>query len=93
MEALDGGIITSHRGGPDRVQGSLAVTRALGDFWLSPYVISEPAVRAVELASAGAHGMILACDVRQAATPPYMSPGTQSQDSSSHKTTRVVCSF
>ena len=64
VEALDGGVVTSHRNGIHRVQGVLAVSRALGDFHLEPYVISEPALTRVEMGTEAAHYefLILACD-------------------------------
>lgn len=66
IEALDGGLVTvSQRNGIARVQGQLAVSRALGDFHLEPYVTSEPSTVTVDLTSAEGNGpeyLILACD-------------------------------
>ena len=57
IEALDGGLVTvSQRNGIARVQGQLAVSRALGDFHLEPYVTSEPSTVTVDLTSAEGNG-------------------------------------
>ena len=47
-----------------RVKGQLAVSRALGDFDMEPYVTAEPEVVKVELEEEDAHSsfVILACD-------------------------------
>ncbi|KAG1675229.1 hypothetical protein FOA52_016260 [Chlamydomonas sp. UWO 241] len=45
-----GGRIVS-RGGASRVMGMLAMTRAIGDHYLRPYVIAEPEVSSVERGS------------------------------------------
>ena len=66
IEAMDGGLVTvSQRNGIARVQGQLAVSRALGDFHLEPYVTAEPSTVTVDLTSAEGNGpeyLILACD-------------------------------
>ena len=66
IEAMDGGLVTvSQRNGIARVQGQLAVSRALGDFHLEPYVTSEPSSTTVDLSSAEGSGpefLIVACD-------------------------------
>lgn len=45
-----------------RVNGMLAVSRALGDLFLHPYVSAEPEVRQFDISSAGNQLLILACD-------------------------------
>ena len=66
IESMDGGLVTvSRRNGIARVQGQLAVSRALGDFHLEPYVTAEPSCAGVDLAAGeggGAEFLILACD-------------------------------
>lgn len=42
ITSLGGKVV--HKGGSHRVMGLLAMTRAIGDHFLRPYVISEPEV-------------------------------------------------
>lgn len=52
----------SHRlGDIPRVEGDLAVTRALGDWTLKKYVINDPHLQEVDL-QPGHESLILACD-------------------------------
>jgi len=44
-----------------RVQGILAVSRAFGDYKLSPYVISVPYIKSFDLSDLSSH-LIIACD-------------------------------
>lgn len=45
-----------------RVNGMLAVSRALGDLFLQPYVTPEPDVKCIEISSSQNQLLILACD-------------------------------
>jgi hypothetical protein len=53
--------VLGSKNGVARVDGMLAVSRALGDLALAPHVSSEPATRSVDL-SAADEWLLLACD-------------------------------
>ncbi|XBI98706.1 hypothetical protein VPH35_018914 [Triticum aestivum] len=60
IEALKGGLVLNCRG-VWRVQGSLAVTRGIGDAHLKPWVVAEPETRTVDV-GADCELLILASD-------------------------------
>ncbi|KAM3372340.1 hypothetical protein ACQJBY_019305 [Aegilops geniculata] len=60
IEALKGGLVLNCRG-TWRVQGSLAVTRGIGDAHLKPWVVAEPETRTVDV-GAECELLVLASD-------------------------------
>ena len=60
IEALKGGLVLNCRG-VWRVQGSLAVTRGIGDAHLKPWVVAEPETKTVDV-GADCELLILASD-------------------------------
>ncbi len=61
VEQRGGKVVKGWRGGPPRVQGQLAVTRAFGDFSLKAYVSNEPEVFK-HIITTNTEFLILACD-------------------------------
>lgn len=60
IDAL-GGFVLNHDG-VDRVMGNLAVSRALGDFHLTPYVSGEPTITGALTLDADVAALVLCCD-------------------------------
>jgi len=56
-----GGFVMNHDG-VDRVMGNLAVSRALGDFHLVPYVCAEPTIDGPVLLEPHIGALVLCCD-------------------------------
>lgn len=61
ISALGGFVVISSSGGPARVNGSLAVSRGIGDFHMTPFVSDEPYIWHGDITSSDSH-LILACD-------------------------------
>ena len=56
-----GGFVLNHDG-VDRVMGNLAVSRALGDFHLTPYVSGEPTITGPLTLDGDVAALVLCCD-------------------------------
>jgi serine/threonine protein phosphatase PrpC len=53
IKSIEGGCVTGEGGG--RVNGQLAVSRSLGDFYMHPYVIYEPHTFVTDLTAVSLH--------------------------------------
>jgi serine/threonine protein phosphatase PrpC/Leucine-rich repeat (LRR) protein len=60
IRALPGGYVTGD--GYGRINGLLAVSRSLGDFYMHPWVIADPYIHVFDMAKDESKFLILACD-------------------------------